>query len=463
MTRRQRHRVVCSAIAALLALTTRVHADGSHTRVFVIVVDGLDAAEVTDEATPTLARVWRDARWCPGARSLAVMPARTNPNHATLITGVAPEVHGITGNAVWDPSAAAARKLGAARDLETETIFTIAHRANRGLRTAAAVGKPKLGAMFAADGTRQLAPDELWDARNASDSARDEVTGYAYDGTTLAAARALVEHAGADFVLVNLADVDRVSHGFGPQSPQALETRRRTDAALGAFLGWLATRADWSSTAVVITADHGFTTMVGPPIRFAEALDEAGVDGFAVVGDAGIGHVYLRTPRGLSADADALAAARRVALAHPGIAEALYRRPNAMDGGSRFTVAAAHPDWHLDHERAGDLLIVAKPGRQIVDGSREEGRLIGNHGGPGERSVPAIVFGGAPMSADRDTCEHVTPADLGRTLQACLGLPEVQRLDGQPVKAEDRGRVLPGICPVPPAHPGSSPTAFTPP
>jgi predicted AlkP superfamily pyrophosphatase or phosphodiesterase len=167
---------------ALCVLLGWVATADASPHVLLIVVDGLDAREVTDDATPWLARAWRDARWCPGALSSASMPTRTNTNHATLITGVEPEVHGITGNAVWDRTTRTVRKLGAASDLLTETIFTVAHRAGRGLRTAAAVGKPKLGKMFSGDGTRQMGPDELWDAREASDSARDEVTGYAYDG-----------------------------------------------------------------------------------------------------------------------------------------------------------------------------------------------------------------------------------------------------------------------------------------
>jgi predicted AlkP superfamily pyrophosphatase or phosphodiesterase len=195
-------------IAALLVLSAGLCA-AADARVVMIVVDGLDAREVTDAATPWLARAWRDSHWCPGAESIASMPTRTNPNHATLITGVEPDVHGITGNAVWDRASKRPRKLGLEADLLTETIFTTAHRAARGLRTAAAVGKPKLGAMFAGDDTHQAAPDELWDARAASDAAKDDVTGYAYDGTTLAAARSLVEHAAADFLFINLSDVDR--------------------------------------------------------------------------------------------------------------------------------------------------------------------------------------------------------------------------------------------------------------
>ena len=158
--------------------------------------------------------------------------------------------------------------------------------------------------------------------------------------------------------------------------------------------------------------------------------------------------MYLDAASTPSRDAAKLASARRVALAHPGIAEALYLHPNAADGDARSTIAAVHPDWHLEHERAGDLLLIAELGYQIVDGSSEEGKLVGNHGGPGERAVPAIVLGGAPQRG-ADDCRSVSAADLGRTVQSCLGLPEVRRLDGRPIANGERGRILAGICPLP--------------
>lgn len=448
--RRARHAV---ALTALLVACCALEAEA---RVLLIVVDGLDAREVTDETTPVLSRAWHTSPWCPGTRSRASMPTRTNSNHATLMTGVEPEMHGITGNAVWDRGTRSVRKLGTASDLETETIFTIARREARGLRTAAAVGKPKLGLMFSADGTRQTPPDELWDARTASDAARDEVTGYAYDATTLAAARSLVEHAAADFLFINLSDVDRVSHGSGPHSPQASETRRRTDAALGAFLEWLTTRPDWTSTTVVITADHGFDAITNPPIRFADVLKAKGIRGLAAVGDGGIGHVYVTPGTPDARGIRLLAAARRVALETPGIEEALYRRPSPTDGDTAHTLASVHPDWRIDHERSGDLILVTKLGWQIVDGSAVEGQLVGNHGGPAERAVPAIVLGGATI-APGAACDDVRAADLGRTVQACLGLPEARQLDGRPIPTAARGRVLTGICPNPPGHPVTLP------
>ncbi len=416
-------------------------------RVLLIVVDGLDAREVDDSATPAMAKLWRASRWCPGAESLAAMPTRTNSNHATLLSGVQPAAHGITGNAVWDRRRRSARKLASAGDLLTETTFTVAHRA--GLHTAAAVGKPKLAVLFAGDG-KQSAPHAIWDPRNASDSAREEVTGYAYDSTTLAAARALIEGSSPEFLFVNLADVDRVSHGAGPASAQAIETRRRTDAALQAFLDWLAARGDWSTTTVLVTADHGFDAITNPALRFADTLASAGLRNLAVAGDGGVAHVYLTRPEPKDKANALLSAARRLALLQPGIAEAWYLDGNDLDGGRRHTLGVVHPDWHVEHERTGDLLLVARAGYQIVDGSAEEGKLVGNHGGPGERTVPLIVLGGASSVAG-GRCHGVTAADLGRTVQACLGLREVRRLDGHPIRQTDRGRVLDGVCAAAPA------------
>ena len=99
-----------AVVATLALLLITVGAPGmAFGRVVLIVVDGLDAREVTEDVMPGLTRAWRSSPWCPGTESLASMPTRTNSNHATLITGVHPEVHGITGNAVWDRQAARVR------------------------------------------------------------------------------------------------------------------------------------------------------------------------------------------------------------------------------------------------------------------------------------------------------------------------------------------------------------------
>src|SRR5690242_4901621 len=71
--------------------------------VYLIIVDGLGARFATADRMPHLfAALHGDAgRSSFFGAARAVMPARTNPNHVTLVTGVWPDVHGITGNAFW--------------------------------------------------------------------------------------------------------------------------------------------------------------------------------------------------------------------------------------------------------------------------------------------------------------------------------------------------------------------------
>ena len=90
------------ALACLLASTLSAAAGAPpRAHVYLVIVDGLDA-RVADAAhmprlfdavahEPAHSSVFRGAH--------AVMPARTNPNHVTLLTGAYADAHGVTGNA----------------------------------------------------------------------------------------------------------------------------------------------------------------------------------------------------------------------------------------------------------------------------------------------------------------------------------------------------------------------------
>jgi arylsulfatase A-like enzyme len=326
----------------------------------------------------------------------------------------------------------------------------VAHDRTPPLPTAAALGKGKLELMFASTAGGQAAPSKTWSPKNAPSSARDPTTGYAFDAATLAGARGLLDDAPA-FLLVNLADVDRVSHGAGPHSEEAHATRRETDRVLGAFIADVLRRPEWRDGTLVVTADHGFDATVHPVVDFQAELRAAGLDAALVaVADGGVAHVYARDP-GATGGA-ALAAARRVALSLPGVAEALYRDVNPEDGGDAHVLARVHPEWRLAHPRAGDLLLIAASGYALAESGGDEVRLKGNHGAPAECDVPIIAVGGGAHAGDR--CDDVTAADVGRTLLECLGLREVARIDGASIAADARGRALHGLCAAPNAGDG---------
>ena len=127
----------------------------------------------------------------------------------------------------------------------------------------------------------------------------------------------------------------------------------------------------------------------------------------------------------------------------PGVAEVLARVP--LPGVQ--SLGTTHPDWHLDHPRTGDLLLVAAPNRQFVDPDDPiDARLQGNHGAPRDRIVPLFVLGGWPglRAAPRDApAPDLT--DVAPTISRLLGLRPPRRLDGSRVPENRAGHPIEGI------------------
>src|SRR5207247_11340086 len=97
------------------------------------------------------------------------------------------------------------------------------------------------------------------------------------------------------------------------------------------------------------------------------------------------------------------------------------------------------------HPRAGAVLLVAAPGFQFVDPlDPVDARLLGNHGGPENRTVPLAVTGGSP---DLHAAPSGTPSpelvDVAPTIARLLGLRAPRRLDGSAVPPERAGHPLP--------------------
>src|SRR5262249_50791304 len=143
--------------------------------------------------------------------------------------------------------------------------------------------------------------------------------------------------------------------------------------------------------------------------------------------------------------APTLASVAALARDTAGVSEVLARLP--VDGVTGL--ASAHPDWHLGHERTGDLLLVAAPGYEFVDPfDPVDAGLLGNHGAPGEQPVPLVVSGGFPG------LRHAAPGtpapalvDIAPTIATLLGLRLPHRLDGSPLAAELVGRPLAAVLP----------------
>ena len=141
--------------------------------VYVVLVDGLEIGAATPSHMPYLAAAMgTTGNWLTAD---AVMPTRTNPNHASLLTGAQPSAHGVTGNYYWD--GIAEREMGDAALLDVETIFTAIERQRPALTTVTAFAKGKLRHLFGPSPGRQSGPDFAWRPANEDLYAAPDVGG----------------------------------------------------------------------------------------------------------------------------------------------------------------------------------------------------------------------------------------------------------------------------------------------
>ena len=444
------------ALAYLLVSALSAPADAPHAHVYLVIVDGLDARLADAAHMPRLfAAVAREPAHSSVFRGAhAVMPARTNPNHVTLLTGAYPDAHGITGNAYRSRAPGAPpEKLDDAALIKVETLFTVAETDEPSLATMAALGKPKLARLFAGVPARQRAPDMLWSPERLPPARRDPASGYAPDAETMGAVLALAAAAEPDLAVLNLSDVDRTGHARGPDGPEYARAVAGADAAVGRLLDELHARGRWDRSVVIVTADHGMSA-VGPTperphpvISLEPVLRREMVRGVTVVADGGVEHVYAeRVAAGAAAAGDAaepLARVAALARAAPGVAEVLARLPVP----DVPTLGAVHPDWHLDHPRTGELLLVAAPGHQFVDPfDPVEAGLLGNHGGPEDLAVPLVVTGGwAGLRAAPRGTPSPGSVDVAPTIAALLGLRVPRLLDGRAVPPARAGHPIAAV------------------
>jgi hypothetical protein len=194
-------------------------------QVVIISIDGLrpDALERAD--TPVLDSLRRVGSYHPAAQ--AVLPSVTLVNHASMLSGMSPEKHGINWN-VYDPDAG---------QVNGPTLFTVAR--DHGLTTAMVVGKPKLEHL--------VLPGS--------------VDNYVYAGfldvQVVEQAVALVEAGLPDILFIHLPDVDSAGHATGWMSAGQLLAISHTDGLIGQVVEALRTGQYLESTLLIVTSDHG--------------------------------------------------------------------------------------------------------------------------------------------------------------------------------------------------------------
>jgi hypothetical protein len=431
-------------------------------RVYIVLIDGLDADWLDEHLTPTLWALAHGAKeratFYPEAR--AVLPSVTNTNHASVITGSYAEAHGILGNVVWDrapeqPPEGSERAVY----LEVETLFTVIERERPQLNTAVVFGKSRLVELFATVPKQQLAPDFSWGDLASESEPVDSRAGFTSDRRTMDEVLRVTALQRPDLLFTALADVDRTAHAFGPHSHELRRALLEADRQFGRLVHSLKSHHTWAETVVFVTADHGFASVepdaaAGRPyplILFGRELARAGFTEVMAIANGGMEGIFLNHAPRVTLDEQQghrLAEIRSLALAQPEIAEAWYRLPNDADGGEAFTLASTHPDWRMNHPRAGDLVLVAKPQHHFNDPFRPHAAAYrGMHGAPQQARIPLLVTGGHPLVRSQvlgPGAPISTPAnpDIGVTAAWLLDVRMPRTTSGKPVPADLAGRVL---------------------
>ncbi len=292
-------RIFRALCAALFFLVFVFHASAQSRPVLMISIDGLKPEYIThaDEhglKIPTLRRFVAEGAYADGV--IGVMPTVTYPSHTTLVTGVAPAVHGIFNNQVFDPT----RDFSGAwywynNDVRVPTLWQAAHE--RGLSTASVSWPVSVNAK----GVDYLIP-EYWrvsvggGVKNNDDrylmAAISRPVGMLGEmeqklGPYMAGNDTSVENGDRvrtkfsleilrtkkpQFMTIHLSAMDGSEHEYGVFSAEADATLEAVDGMVKELID--AAMANDPHTVVAIVSDHGFTNTpkaVNLAIPFIEA------------------------------------------------------------------------------------------------------------------------------------------------------------------------------------------------
>jgi predicted AlkP superfamily pyrophosphatase or phosphodiesterase len=368
-----------------------------------------------------------------------VLPAVTCSVQSTFLTGELPAGHGIVGNGWYF------RDLGEVllwrqhnNLVGGDKLWDAARRAKPGFTVANVCWWYAMGAdvdwtvtprpVYHADGRKD--PDCYTDPP----ALHDELTAklgtfplFSYWGANaglpssswiIAAAQQIRQDHDPDLTLVYVPHLDYDLQRYGPSSPQATAAAKELDAALAPLLDTDAT--------VVVLSEYGITD-VSRPVDINRALraegllsvyTQAGMEyldpwtsrAFAVA-DHQIAHVYVKNPADLPAVA-------KLCADLPGVAEVLDETGKAEHG--------------LNHERAGELVLVAEPDAWFtyyywLDEARapDFARLVEIHRKPGYDPAELFFDPAGPLAAKGRAARALLRKKIGmRYLMSVVGLDE---------------------------------------
>ena len=193
--------------------------------VVIISIDGLRPDALFLAITPNLDELIIRGAYCPEAQTVKI--SITLPSHASMLSGMAPEKHGI----LWGlPYMGWPGMTG-------PTLFNVAHDA--GLSTAMIYGKEKLNYLVLPNSV-----DKLFNADVHDEEIEDQALKFIAEGLT-------------DVLFIHFPDTDRVGHRYAWMSEYQFQAITYVDALIGKIVDELEDRGYMDRTLLIITADHG--------------------------------------------------------------------------------------------------------------------------------------------------------------------------------------------------------------
>jgi predicted AlkP superfamily pyrophosphatase or phosphodiesterase len=389
-----------AVLAASLALAGAVPASAELPQTVILIsLDGTRPDDLREDDLPTLTALARG-----GARAEAlvpVLPTNTFPNHVTLVTGVAPERHGLVNNQFVDPERGDFERKDIPSWIEVEPIWS--WLAGRGVVSASYYWVGSEGPWRSGRGPRHWVP---FDASTPESEKVEQILAWLDLDDPEERPRLVTSW---------FHGADRAAHRNGPGSEAARQALQSQDRAIAQLIRGLEERGLRRSTALLFVSDHGMAPL-GRKVDLRKALARDGL-GARVLGAGGFVQIYLDQPE---RDGErAVEVARGLGL------EAHLR-------------TSAPPDWRVGHPRFGDVVVLAPISITIQSSRFLSLPTRGWHGyRPDEPSMAGILVASGPGIQPGTRLGRVATLDVAPTVIALLGETPPEWMEGRVI-----GRLL---------------------
>jgi predicted AlkP superfamily pyrophosphatase or phosphodiesterase len=278
-------------------------------------------------------------------------PSKTFPNHYTLVTGLYPGNHGLVDNQFYDP--AQGKRYGM--------------RDKKVVRDPSFYGGTPLWQLAQQQGLN--AASYFWVGSEVSLHGQYPRYYFPYDESVPNEKRIdqtiewlkLPEAERPHFISLYFSLVDTEGHKSGPKSDALKRTVLKADSLLGVFM--TKAKATKLPINVIIVSDHGMYEL--------KQEEKTYIPFFSLVNMKDTSHVFVNGGTQMHIYTKKVDSLFTV-LSNQQKNYKVYRKNDLK------------ASWHYDHERAGDLLLVADPGYYILDQPRREGswsnEAFGVHG-----------------------------------------------------------------------------------